>query len=96
VQLLRLPAPEPRALSTAQVRTLKNVLDRLDGFHQRTGRRHRGARPGLHRHARPLRDRAIVHLLLGTGLRRAELVALDLGQLEPSTRPTSRSAIAPT
>jgi site-specific recombinase XerD len=84
VALLRLPAPEPRALSTAQVRTLKNVLDRLDGFHQRTGRRHRGAQPGLHRHARPLRDRAIVHLLLGTGLRRAELVALDLGQLEPS------------
>jgi site-specific recombinase XerD len=29
VALLRLPAPEPRALSTAQVRTLKNVLDRL-------------------------------------------------------------------
>jgi integrase len=85
VQLLRLPAPEPRALTAAQVRTLKNVLDRLDGFHQRTGRRHRGGQPSLHRHARPLRDRAIVHLLLGTGLRRAELVALDLGQLEPNS-----------
>jgi site-specific recombinase XerD len=89
---LRLPAPEPRALSAAQVRTLKNVLDRLDGFHQRTGRRHRAGQPGLHRHARPLRDRAIVHLLLGTGLRRAELVALDLGQLEPNTPEALRRA----
>jgi site-specific recombinase XerD len=92
VALLRLPGPEPRALTAAQVRTLKNVLDRLDGFHQRTGRRHRGAQPGLHRHARPLRDRAIVHLLLGTGLRRAELVALDLGQLEPNTPEALRRA----
>jgi site-specific recombinase XerD len=92
VALLRLPAPEPRALTAAQVRILKNVLDRLDGFHQRTGRRHRGAQPGLHRHARPLRDRAIVHLLLGTGLRRSELVALDLGQLEPNTPEALRRA----
>jgi integrase len=85
VQPMRLPAPEPRALSAAQVRTLKNVLDRLDGFHQRTGRRHRSGDPGVHRHARPRRDRAIVHVLLGTGLRRAELVGLDLAQLEPNT-----------
>ena len=34
---------------------------------------------------RPLRDRAIVHLLLGTGLRRAELAGLDLDQLDPNT-----------
>jgi len=39
----------------------------------------------VHRHARPLRDRAIMHVLLGTGLRRAELVGLDLAQLEPNT-----------
>lgn len=39
----------------------------------------------MHRHARPLRDRAIMHVLLGTGLRRAELVGLDLAQLEPNT-----------
>ena len=35
--------------------------------------------------ARPLRDRAIVHLILGTGLRRAEVTGLDLDQLEPAT-----------
>src|SRR6266542_3701553 len=40
VELLRLPAPEPRALSAAQVRTVKNVLDRLEGFHRLRGRRH--------------------------------------------------------
>jgi site-specific recombinase XerD len=86
VELLRLQAPEPRALSAAQVRTVKNVLDRLEGFHQLRGRRHRGdASVAVHAHARPLRDRAIVHLLLGTGLRRAELVGLDLDQLEPNT-----------
>lgn len=86
VELLPLPAPTPRALSEAQVRTVKNVLDRLDGFHQLKGRSHqRGpGRPRTHRHARPHRDRAITHVLLGTGLRRAELVGLDLAQLQPA------------
>src|ERR1035441_1183338 len=64
VEPLPLPAPEVRALAGAQVRTVKNVLDRIEGFHELTGRRHRGAgAPTGHRHARPLRDRAIVHLL---------------------------------
>jgi integrase len=92
VELLRLPAPEPRALSAAHVRTVKNVLDRLDGFHRLTGRRHRGASPGVHRHARPLRDRAVVYLLLGTGLRRAELANLDLVQLQPNVPAALRRA----
>ena len=42
VDLLRLPAPQVRALAGAQVRTVKNVLDRIEGFHQLKGRRHRG------------------------------------------------------
>jgi integrase len=84
VELLPLPAPEPRALAEAQVRTVKNVLDRIEGFHRLTGRAHRGGPPpAVHRHARPLRDRAIVHLMLGTGLRRAEVAGLDLAQIEP-------------
>ncbi len=68
------------------MRTVKNVLDRIEGFHQLNGRRHRGGgqAPAVHRHARPLRDRAIVHLILGTGLRRAEVVGLDLAQLDPA------------
>jgi site-specific recombinase XerD len=87
VDLLRLPAPQVRALAEPQVRTVKNVLDRIESFHQLNGRRHRGGdqAPAVHRHARPLRDRAIVHLILGTGLRRAEVVGLDLDQLVPST-----------
>ena len=65
---------------------MKNVLDRIEGFHQLNGRRHRGGdqAPAVHRHARPLRDRAIVHLILGTGLRRAEVTGLDLAQLDPA------------
>jgi site-specific recombinase XerD len=83
VEPLRLPAPQVRALAGAQVRTVKNVLDRIEGFHQLNGRRHRGTEATVHRHARPLRDRAIVHLILGTGLRRAEVTGLDLTQLDP-------------
>ncbi len=84
VEPLRLPAPQVRALAGAQVRTVKNVLDRIEGFHQLNGRRHRGSSTAtVHRHARPLRDRAIVHLILGTGLRRAEVTGLDLTQLDP-------------
>jgi site-specific recombinase XerD len=85
VEPLPLPAPQARALAGAQVRTVKNVLDRIEGFHQLNGRRHRGGEaPAVHRHARPLRDRAIVHLILGTGLRRAEVTGLDLAQLDPA------------
>ena len=86
VEPLPLPAPQVRALAGAQVRTVKNVLDRIEGFHQLNGRRHRGGgeAPVVHRHARPLRDRAIVHLILGTGLRRAEVTGLDLAQLDPA------------
>lgn len=55
VEPLRLPAPETRALNDAQVRTVKNVLDRIEGFHRLTGRAHRaeGTTPAVHRHARP-------------------------------------------
>lgn len=81
---LPLPAPQPRALAAAQVRTVKNVVDRIESFHELKGRRHRGTTARLHAHARPARDRAIVYLLFGTGLRRAEVVGLDLGQMEPA------------
>lgn len=77
VRALPLPALEPRALTEAQVRSLKSLLDRLDRHHQLTGRRRAGDE--LHGHGRPARDRAIVYLLLSTGLRREELVRLDLG-----------------
>jgi site-specific recombinase XerD len=85
VEPLPLPAPQVRALAGAQVRTVKNVLDRIEGFRQLNGRRHRGGgASAVHRHSRPLRDRAIVHLILGTGLRRAEVTGLDLDQLDPA------------
>ena len=78
---------EPRALSDTQIRSLKSVCDRLPRFHQLKGRRWRAdpALPPLHQSARPWRDRALVFVLLSTGLRREELVRLDLTQLVPPT-----------
>lgn len=89
---LPLPPLEPRALSQGQVRSLKNVLDRLERFHQHKGRRRGGGQAGVHGHGRPLRDRAIVYVLLSTGLRREELVRLDLDQVAPGTPDGLRAA----
>ncbi|MCW2876178.1 MAG: site-specific integrase [Sphaerisporangium sp.] len=88
---LPLPPLEPRALSAAQVRSLKNLLDRLPRFHQHKGRR-RTIAGDIHGHSRPLRDRAIVYLLLSIGLRREELVRLDLTQLSATTPAGLRAA----
>src|SRR6266516_2675259 len=80
---LGLPPLEPRALNEDQVRSLKNLCDRLERFHLRKGRRH--VNTTVQAHARPWRDRAIVYLLLSTGLRREEVIRLDLDQVEPHT-----------
>jgi len=88
---LPLPPLEPRALSPAQVRSLKNVLDRLEHFHQHKGRRRRGE-SDMHGHSRPLLDRAVLYLLLSTGLRREEIVSLDLDQIRPNTPTALRTA----
>jgi integrase len=106
VRELPLPALEPQALSPAQVLLLKSVCDRLPRFHERKGRRDLARRratqgaPTVHRHARPYRDRAIVYLLLATGLRREELVSLNLDQVvlgarsdAPSKKPVTAEAL---
>jgi integrase len=82
VRTLALAPLEPRALTAAQVRSLKSVVDRLERFHARKGRRNDRVR-ALHGHARAMRDRAIVYVLLSTGLRREELVTLDVTQGQP-------------
>jgi len=89
---LGLPPLEPRALSHEQIRSLKNLCDRLERFHQCKGRQWVQGRSPLHANRRPLRDRAIVYVLLSTGLRRQELVRLDLAQLEPSSAAALRRA----
>lgn len=89
---LALPPLEPRSLSEEQIRSLKNVCDRLPRFHQLKGRRVQGGGVLGHAHARPWRDRAIVYVLLSTGLRREELVRLDLDQVEPKTPEELRRA----
>ena len=84
-----LPPLEPRSLTTAQVQSLKNLCDRLPRLHQLRGRRwaDRAGEVPLHAHGRPLRDRAIVFVLLSTGLRREELVRLNCDQVLPPTLP---------
>jgi integrase len=93
---LGLPPLEPRTLRPDQVRSLKSVCDRLPRFTQMKGRRwarrRDGASPPVRERARPLRDRAIVYVLLSTGLRREELTRLDLDQLVPSTPLELRNA----
>jgi|SRR5229473_2939388 len=88
---LGLPPLEPRALSKEQVRSLKNVCDRLEHFHHLKGRRQKDKHK-TNTHGRPWRDRAIVYVLLSTGLRREELVRLDLDQVEPSHPEALRKA----
>jgi site-specific recombinase XerD len=88
---LGLPPLEPRALSADQVRSLKSVCDRLERFHLLKGRRQKG-KARRQAHGRPWRDRAIVYVLLSTGLRREELVKLDLDQVEPQTPEALRTA----
>ena len=93
VSALPLPPLEPRSLAPGQVRSLKNLCDRLERYSQRKGRRRgRGDPPRLHGHSRPVRDRAIVFVLLSTGLRRLELVLLDLDQVQPSRPAQLRAA----
>ena len=88
---LGLPPLEPRVLTETQVRSLKNVCDRLERFHQLKGRRWHSNAP-VRAYGRPCRDRAIVFVLLSSGLRREELVRLDLDQLSPNTPEELRDA----
>src|SRR5205085_2776230 len=93
---LGLPPLEPRSLDVDQVRSLKNVCDRLDRFYQLKGRRRNKRSPKMaapiRAHGRPWRDRAIVYVLLSTGLRREELVDVNLDQVEPHTPEALRQA----
>ena len=80
---LPLPPLEPRALDEDQVRSLKNLCDRLLPFYRSKNRRwlQSDREAQLQASARPWRDRAMVFVLLSTGLRREELVRLNLSQL---------------
>jgi integrase len=95
IKEVRLPPLEPRALSGVQVRSLKNVCDRLERFHELKGREWKqraDSRLPTRARGRPARDRVIVFVLLSTGLRREELAMLDLGQVEPNGPEELRAA----
>jgi len=92
VSELGLPPLEPRTLSDAQVRSLKNLCDRLPRLYEKKGRRWVGKDATVHNRRRPWRDRAIVFVLLSTGLRREELVRLNLAQLSDRAPDALRAA----
>ena len=92
VKELGLPPLEPRALPEAQVRSLKNVCDRLERFHELKGREWKRGEAPKRANGRPKRDRAIIFVMLSTGLRREELVNLDLDQVEPQDPGALRAA----
>ena len=89
-----LPPLEPRALSEQQVQSLKNLCDRLLPYYRLKGRQWNpmDEETPLRLHARPWRDRAIVFVLLSTGLRREELVNLNISQVRPNTADGLRAA----
>ena len=89
---LGLPPLEPRALSDAQVRSLKNLCDRLPRFHAKKGRRWAAKDATPHAKRRSYRDRALVFVLLSTGLRREEVISVDLTQVQPHTPAELRAA----
>lgn len=72
-------------MSDAQVRSLKSLCDRLPRLAAKRGRRWIGKDATVHASRRPWRDHAIVFVLLSTGLRREELVQLDLDQVQSHT-----------
>jgi len=91
---LSLAPLEPRSLTEVQVQSLKNLCDRLLPLYRVKGRqwsKMQGEIP-LRATSRPWRDRAIVFVLLSTGLRREELVQLDLNQLSPNRTDELRQA----
>jgi integrase/recombinase XerC len=61
--------PRPRSLSKSQLQRMYDASDRLSEVR-------------IHRHAMPVRDRAILWVLSQTGMRVASLCALDLSQVD--------------
>lgn len=75
------------------MQSLKNLCDRLLPFYRLKGRRWGKVEDvPLRANARPWRDRAIVFVLLSTGLRREELVNINLEQIQPNAVETLRKA----
>ncbi|MGM1023200.1 MAG: tyrosine-type recombinase/integrase [Bacillota bacterium] len=90
IREIMLPDPEPRTLTPQQILSLKNICDRLERFHMKTDRSRFPVttteewRMEKRSYGRPLRDRAIVYVLLSTGLRRKELTDLNIDQVVPN------------
>ena len=94
IKELPLPAVRANTLTPDQVISFKSVLLRLPALYARHGLRYvqrqqkKQQAPKAQARSRPYRDRAIVELMLSTGVRREELVMLDLTHLELSASAT--------
>lgn len=74
-----------KALMDRQVASLKNVADRLEVMYAKRDRRRTKADViQIRKINRPKRDRAIIYTFLSTGMRREELVQVDIAQVEPN------------
>jgi len=80
---LPLPPLEPRTLNDVQLRSLKSICDRLEKFYEKKGRNNKQAGE-IHKRCRPIRNRAMIFTFLSTGLRREELIRLEINQLVPN------------
>ncbi|MFD0591023.1 tyrosine-type recombinase/integrase [Paenibacillus sp. GCM10027627] len=90
---IQLPAPDIRALTDPQLRSLINLLDRLERFYMMKGRKWANEPcPPLRKNARPKRNRAIVYLFLASGIRREMMVNIDIDQVEPNDPDALRAA----
>ena len=102
VKELPLPPLSPHTLSDEQIVLMKSLWDRLPNKHEKKGRRYQATRRKMqgplqaHGHARPYRDRAILYVLLAAGLRREEVVDLDLDQVVLGTTSDKRAKIVVT
>jgi integrase/recombinase XerC len=92
VRDILLPAPEPRTYTPEQIHSLKNICDRLERFHLKTDRRRAAGKYELKEYARPKRDRALIYVFMSTGLRRAEIVQINLDQIVPNDPKKLRKA----
>ena len=91
---LPLPPLEPRALDEKQIQSLKNLCDRLPFFYRSKNRKwllSDGGSAAAGKSASVARP-AMTIVLLSTGLRREELVNLNLSQLSPNSVDALRQA----
>ena len=71
---------------------LSHLYERKGQRYRQRQQKHPDATPMIHAHSRPWRDRAMIYFFLATGVRREELINLNLDQVQPSVPTELRTA----